>query len=742
MKRCFFILFVLASFSYSCVLEQKTGKMFAGSLSTGDTIFLKKEKTQWGIFVDCGNMASAIQKQPVSLEIYIDSATISRVSSGYKKVQKTDNGFAGKSIIEFEGATFTVLDNWTINGNVLVLDRFLSVKGDIPHAGFLSAITFANQQKCQRKEVNYFVPGMIYGPSEHLTEVAIGGNKSGLITWIREDRLPAPLFGIQYKDGSSVTILNSKPDGNTTKEDSRDLKVKTLIDQRFRFGALGAEEKDGNIQYGFVWPGTEGAFTYKGKTYPGGQLNQWRRRYHPVQDGFKQQYEVSFRFDKGVDKFVDYYKTAWRWAWGVLNPQVNPQDIEAARRSLIDMLGERVETNNGYSGIPYFMTAAKTQKPAINKKTAMGFVGKALESANFLLQDADRKQSPNDDKHREAAEKIIRSFIKKITLSPPNGEGFMLDSGEPVMVRPQDGKMYLRSFGDDLKSLLKAIKREKQQGRIHNDWLKWAKSFGDWLLPQQQKEGGFPRGWEQGTGKIKDASPQSSYTVIPYLVLLSELTGEPKYKEAAIKAADFCWNSTQSKGLYVGGTIDNPDVIDKEAGTLSTEAYLAIYEADKQQKWIDRAQAAADYAETWMYIWDIPMPEDEDNTVLPWKRGVSTVGLQLISTGHSLTDVYMAFDVDEYAKLYKLTNDRHYFDVAKILLHNTKGMLALPDRQYDLLGPGWQQEHWSLAPMRGFGIHRGWLPWVSTSHLNGIFGLEEFSPELYKELVNCDKVGN
>ncbi len=94
----------------------------------------------------------------------------------------------------------------------------------------------------------------------------------------------------------------------------------------------------------------------------------------------------------------------------------------------------------------------------------------------------------------------------------------------------------------------------------------------------------------------------------------------------------------------------------------------------------------------------------------------------------------MAFDVEEYARLYHLTGDRHYYDVAKILLHNTKGMLAIPGREYDLRGPGWQQEHWSMAPMRGFGLHRGWLPWVTTSHLNGIFGLEEYDRELFFEL--------
>ena len=139
---------------------------------------------------------------------------------------------------------------------------------------------------------------------------------------------------------------------------------------------------------------------------------------------------------------------------------------------------------------------------------------------------------------------------------------------------------------------------------------------------------------------------------------------------------------------FTGGTIDNPDVLDKEADTLSLEAYLALYETTKESKWLDRAKAAADFAETWIYAWNVPMPADADDKTLHWKKGVPTVGLQLISTGHSLADAYMAFDADEYAKLFRYTGDRHYLDVAKLLLHNTLAMTALPGRTYDLRGSG------------------------------------------------------
>ncbi len=54
-----------------------------------------------------------------------------------------------------------------------------------------------------------------------------------------------------------------------------------------------------------------------------------------------------------------------------------------------------------------------------------------------------------------------------------------------------------------------------------------------------------------------------------------------------------------------------------------------------------------------------------------------------------------------YAKLYNYTQDPqdpHYRDVGRVLLLDTKSMVALPGRQYDLKGIGWQQEGFRMGP--------------------------------------------
>jgi hypothetical protein len=172
---------------------------------------------------------------------------------------------------------------------------------------------------------------------------------------------------------------------------------------------------------------------------------------------------------------------------------------------------------------------------------------------------------------------------------------------------------------------------------------------------------------------------------------------------------------------------------------LSLEAFLDLYEATGDRKWLERAKAAGNYTESWIWIWNVPMPLGAIDSDLNWKRGVPTVGVQGITArGPGGVDEYLDWAAPAYARLYKYTNDPHYLDVARILLLDTKSMLALPGRTYDLLAPGWQQEHWGMAMNRGFGTHRSWLPWVSVNHLHSITGLEEFDPALYQRLAKGD----
>lgn len=149
-----------------------------------------------------------------------------------------------------------------MNADIIELARTVTV-AETNSGGFLSAITFPHAGTYARNAVSYFAPGMIYGSPAHLSADAIGGantygtNGHGIVR-IREDRLPAPIFGIRFKDGSALTVMDPAPKGETTRADSHDTQVQTLTDGHFQFGAIGADLGGGHQTQGFWFPGSEG----------------------------------------------------------------------------------------------------------------------------------------------------------------------------------------------------------------------------------------------------------------------------------------------------------------------------------------------------------------------------------------------------------------------------------------------------------------------------------------------------
>ena len=671
-----------------------------------------------------GTIATAI---PLRIDLF-ENGKSETYYFEYNSVSKTKNEIIAKAIANVDGTKIHVTDVWIIENNSPTLQRNLEVEG-ISDKAFLSAIEFSFVGK-SREDTEYFVPGMIYGSTDNLTSNAIGGQdlyiKGKGDLWIREDRMPAPLMAFRFDTINSFSILDANPNGSTTLEDAHDVESKIIIDENLQFGSLFAIHRGDTLKTGFAFPGTEGEFTYQGNTYPGGQLHEWRRRYHPLKNGLVQEYYLSFNIDN-YSNFQKFYSSEYELAFEKLQPQINHQDIELARKTMLEIIPDLLVRKSGKVGLSNWYDATDPTDKLIDNKAVFGFTGKNIEMAYYLLYNSEL----NSD-YKKLAYEIINSFLD-LKVDPPTGEGYYFEDGKPALAIPDHHHIYLRSYGDGMKILAKAYQLEKDNGVVHDEWLKWMLDFGNWILTQQYADGGFPRSWKPTTGEISAKSPASSYNIIPFLCEMYEITRQQKWLKSAIKTGEFSWESGHDRGRFVGGTIDNPDVLDKEAGTLSIEAYLELYETTKEKKWLERAEVAGQYAQTWMYIWDVPMVKGDNQK--EWADGVNTVGIQLISTGHSLADNYMAFDVDDYAKLYKYTGKKHYFEIAKILLHNTKGMLALPNREYQYRAPGWIQEHWTLAPPRGKALHPGWLPWVTTSNLNGICETEIFDREIFAKLI-------
>jgi len=720
------------------VFAQKENRIELGQLQTGSTVaLLQNAENEWGIEIAEKNAPRIFQPQPVRIEIFETEDNIQKLTAGYKTVKKSKSEFVTRAEIPYNNhVIFYVDDYWSLNGAILSMRRKVEVKGTMT-GGFNTSIVLTVEPNVQWADVNCLAPGALYGDPTNNGERSPGGtlNYKSRRFIMREDILPAPLFAISFKDGFSVTMLNPSPNGKSTVQETKLLKD-VMVDTSFQFGSIGAWQEDGRpIEFGFIFPGTMNIYTFGPNA-----TERWVRRFHPIANGFTHNYEVNFRFGRD-ESFREVIRNSWRWAWNVLKPTCTPIDVEQMRRILIDHLAAQAATIDGRTGIPFAIATFDTNQLQWNwTMTAMGFVSKNLECADQLLREADRDSTERGQKMRQIGLSIISSMIQALSTIPLEATGYDLATGKTWKGERQEWLApWLRNATEDMRVLMRAYRRERSLGRFHPEWFNWVKSYVDWLILQQREDGSFPRRWKPGSSEVAEPTGSTSYCPVPLLVMMSEETGDPKYQQATIRAAEYVWENYGRRGLFVGGASDNPNITDKEAGMLSIEAFLSLYESTKEPVWLERAKTAADYTETWMWIWNLPMPIDADNANLHWKKGVPTIGVQGITAqGAGGVDQYLAWSASSYAKLFKYTNEEHYLDVARILLHATKSMIAIPGRQYDMKGIGWQQEHWRFGPGlygRGVGGHRFWLPWVSANHLYSITGIEEFDPVLFKKLA-------
>lgn len=726
--------FVAVTACYSSALVAQGGDAVElGRLATGATVtFRRGDAGEWGIAIEGTAVPAARQPTPARLEIFRQEGDIGRIASGYRTVARSATGVDAVAVIaDRAGAAFRVQDHWAIDGAVLSVRRTVGVTVGAT-GGFASWIDLALDAGVNWPEVKYFVPGALYGDSTYDGDRSSGGtlNDAAHRFLMREDTLPAPLFGVSFR-GGSIALLDPAPRGDSTLAETK-LTAPVMIDARFQFGALGAsQEQGGRVELGFRFPGASWVYGSESPATP-----TWYRRYHPITAGTSHQYEVRFRFAAN-ESFPDLTRNGWRWAWSTLHPAVTPIDIEEVRRVLLDHLEAQSATVNGRTAIPFALSTVSDRLQWNWTMVAMGFVGKNIACADQLLREGDRDRTERGRKMRETGLAIISSLIAALPTVPLQGAGYDLATGKPwdhIWLAP-----WLRNASEDMRVLVNAYHRERALGRAHPDWLAWVRQYVDWLVEQQRADGSFPRRWQPGSNEIAEATGTTSYAPVPLLVAMTAETGDPKYEQAAIRAADYVWGNWGSRGLFIGGASDNPNITDKEAGMLSLDAVLSLFNATRDQRWLERAQVAANFAESWIWIWNLPMPVDASDADLHWKKNVPTIGVQGITArGAGGVDEYLDCAVPLYANLGRLTGDAHYIDVARILLHDTKSMLALPGRTYDLKGVGWQQEHWGFGPSprgRGVGGHRFWLPWISANHLVGITGLEEYDPALYRRLV-------
>ena len=630
----------------------------------------------------------------------------------YTRCEKKRNAWVLKGELDLSPSTrFCITDTYTARDDgEFELDRTIRVTaaGNTDIKGFSSSFGLALPGAGGLTGNEYFIPGVWYPGNftkagnlpPHLPD------SSDRFFLYREDRLPLPVVMMRDKQkGMTLTIIHKDSKCETSLNDHKNVPV----DPDYRFGGVGIVKRDDENSFAAV------------VTYPGSDLHRGGMglRRHPVLSGFAgHAYRVYFKIHR-TDSYPQALRTSWELAFRLYDPPVYPVDLKEAYRGLLKTVDR------------YYMEAPETKAPgfpwSVNLKRftpdrntyELGFVG-CQPGAGYALFRAGVEQGCTE--YREKGEKVL-TFWATCSLT---GAGLPKTRFAALQGTWDDwAKTTVRQACTGMSSLLDAWRFARRNKIEKPAWLAACRRFGDFLVKNQNEDGSYymeydPFVTENGRHPAGNKNKYLTVCAVRYLVDLYSATGEATYKQAAVAAARFCYERIHKPYLYVACVIDNPQTIDSESGQQALNAFLAMYDLTKNREWLDAAEQAAVYEETWCYMFEVPVEKDQ-TAETDWPRNRSIVGQHLIAIGHSAADLGFAWSSFPYYRLYLLTGKAHYLKIARICAHNTKQSMNLGRKLYPGQPEGLQQEAFQVKvtrhPRREKSVMEA-LTWNFTAHLD------------------------
>lgn len=523
------------------------------------------------------------QEQPVRYEAAYDS-----VEDGEDAlVLRGTVGTNYRSLVAFEDTYRPGADP----GSFEVSRSVTVVKGEEGDKGYNTVFGLAPDAEQNIEQFDMLAPGNWYGKNDNVVNSAIASDYSHDYFYIREMRMALPFFTMR-NDLTGETLSIGRPDASPSSGVDETI-GNWLVDDSLKYGSLGIH-KQARPSLDFVYPGLEGEINYINHGKP------WAYRSHPVTTGSEQQYTLTLRFSH-TDSYPEALNKEWHAFLELLNPQLQSVNVQAVYDNAIDLLDEYAREYNGIMGLPF--KADVPDGEIGGYAMVMGFVGQQLPAAYQMIRYAlTAEEEELLDKGVRmvdfwATRSMTPSGLPKTWFEPFWGSEGTFTSGDADM----------RTMSDGMEGAVDAYRVMLEHGVTKSEWLDFAIRFGDWLVDHQNDDGSYYRiynfnGEPVHTGKFNTTNP------IRFLVKLYGATGEEKYLTAAVKAGEYAYANIYEPSLYVGGTSDNNNTIDKEAGVMAMNAFLALYDATKETKWVEALRGAADYTATWTFAWTYETP--------------------------------------------------------------------------------------------------------------------------------------
>ena len=687
--------------------------------------FVKNSDDTFGFEIrDDNGSIYASQPNPVIIRTKNNNGKEELTKSGYQEITATANGnICSATITTTSGSKFVVTDTYTILNNTLFrVKRSVKVNKAVTNdKGFSSQFSIiSNASGSSLKSFNLFAPGFLYRNNTYNNPYENNPNLSSGSFDFRETRYGLPMFmahSATAKKTISLSHVNPSIKSDIDEKNSKQWVTSSSVE----YGSLGASIDKSRISINYCYPSIETETP----------------RSHPVKAGQSHSYTLAIAISNDIDYTAAAVK-AYKQHFALNNIKLYDVDIKEAYNAQMDMFSALAAPITGKSGnraygLPWSISIPDGKPQAFELQN--GFVGQQTSIAFQLMRHG--KLSGNNGVFNQGLEMAKFWFSDKQ----------LVDYGLPrswwIQNEKQDGygnkyigdfwtyPSFTRCFTDGMEGLLDCVRfAEAYKLPQAEEWGKIIKKFGDFLLNAEtagdgsfyrayQKDGKYLRDvnaigpWPDEQKKIQASSKTNTLIPVRLLIRLYEWSGDKRYLDRAIQAGEYGYNEFYKKlGTFIGGTPDNANVVDKEAGVFAMYAFTALYQATGDKKWLEAAEYAAVYAFSYTYCYDFAI---QGNDVANIFRDGGISGYSFITAGAGGTDNYNAFIYYELFKLYILTGDKFYANAAKVLERNTKSPMDL-DGTKGYAHKALLLEATTLYKMT-FSSVSTWLPWcgVATS---------------------------
>ncbi|QDV61682.1 hypothetical protein Mal65_08090 [Crateriforma conspicua] len=208
-------------------------------------------------------------------------------------------------------------------------------------------------------------------------------------------------------------------------------------------------------------------------------------------------------------------------------------------------------------------------------------------------------------------------------------------------------------------------------------------------------------------------STNEAFAIAP-LVLGSELMQREDWMDSARRLADHTIDRHLTMAEpYWGGTLD-ARCEDKEGAWAALQGFAALYESTGDKKYLDAAVHAADVCLSYLYVWDVDLPPGRLAD-----QAVKTRGWTDVSVQNQHLDVFGVVFTPVIWQLGDWTGDSRYHQLAQVMLVSCGQMtdLATGVQGEQLFQTNYQQHDAgeTIAGMRG-GYSEAWNIYWITAH--------------------------